>query len=782
MSIKTHIPFLFLLLFPFGKTFAQPAPCGPDAAMTPTCIEACVICDIDGFTGINDSTIPGEAPDDFCTGTVHHAQWIAFIAGSENLTIELDVFNCDNAGQFINGLEVGIYGSLDCENFNLVSNCDGDVNDGTTGVFTTNQPLTIGQYYYWVMDGNNGDICNYTIHVTEGSTAVPPLDPAGNITGDTSPCLGKILSYSIPPIPGANFYEWGIDGQTLTTTSPVFEAIWATPGPHEICVTAFNVCDEVEPVCLTVNVAPAAVTNLEIDICPGDCFAVGGTDFCEAGNYEVSLETWQGCDSTVNLTLDTFAVVFSSFEIDICEDDSIEVGGTVFYPPGNFQVTTTSFLGCDSIIDLTINAIVCEMNGAIGGTSVFCHGDETGSIVFSVTDGTPPFDYDWKQLDGSPNGSGILPNINTDETIENLPPGTYLITINDNFGNDLVLNVNVHEPPPLGLEFDVPDFNGFQITCAGGADGFLEALPFGGTPGYFFEWANGSQNALLENLPAGTYALTLTDAAGCTMTAETSLTEPPPLLFEAVFTDPNCGGPATGSASINNVSGGAPPYLFQVSGGSFGPEQSFDGLMGGDYTLTTQDANGCETTQNATLQTPIIPTIEAGDDLTINLAESTSLHAFSNIFPQNIEWSFLPGLSCYDCFQPSANPFETTTYTITVTSSDDCAASDSVTVNVLKIRDIYAPNAFSPNGDGVNDFFTLFGGAAVTDILELKVFSRWGELVFDGKNLQPNDLAAGWDGTFRGEEIQGNTFAWFAKVAFIDGEVVFIEGDVTAVR
>ena len=772
---------LFAFLF-FAKTFAQPQPCGPEPAMTPTCIEACVICDIDGYTGINDNLEQGEAPPGFCTTTLHHAQWIAFIAGSTSLTIEMQVFNCQYGSGFINGLEVGIYESLDCENFKIVSNCEGDIYNNTTGVFTTTQPLTIGQYYYWVMDGNGGDICNYKIKVTEGTTQVPPLPPAGNILDNTSPCLGDTSTYAITPISGANFYQWKIDGQSTTTTSSNFKVKWTTPGPHEVCVTAFNVCDTVAPVCLTVQAPQPIVTQVSAAICPNDCFQVGDSLLCDAGSYEILLESWQGCDSAVNATVEILPFVESSYSVNLCDDDSIEVAGQVFYPPGNFQALATSWLGCDSVINLTLNAIVCEMDGAIGASPVFCHGDQSGSIVFSVTNGTPPFSYVWKRLDGTPGGTGSLPATGTNETISGLPAGTYLITVNDGFGNDVVLNVNVYEPPPLTLDFEVSNFNGANLSCSGSQDGWVEVHPAGGNNGYTFKWSDGSAGASLANLRAGIYILTLTDANGCTTTGEVILTEPPPLTFNAVFTDPNCDGFDTGSAALENVAGGTPPYLYRLNGGNFGTQTHFTGLPGSSYDLTVLDANGCTTTQNSILKVPAIPLIEAGEDVTIKLGEITSLQVFSSVYPETITWSQQPGLSCYDCQLPLAGPFSTTTYTVAVTSVEDCTAMDSVTVNVLKIRDVYVPNAFSPNGDGINDFFTLFGGPAVKQIRQFKVFSRWGELVFKGENLRPNDPDSGWDGRFRGKEMPTGVFAWLAEVVFLDEEVVLLEGDVTLVR
>jgi len=142
------------LFFIFCTTslFAQPMPCMDPPMMTSTCVEACIICDIDGFKGRNDQMIGGEAPEGFCTTTVHNGQWIAFIAGSEDLSIRLDVSNCRTGA----GLEVAIYEGIGCDNFEMVSNCNGNVRVNTSETFTTTKKLTIGQYYYLVMDGAIG--------------------------------------------------------------------------------------------------------------------------------------------------------------------------------------------------------------------------------------------------------------------------------------------------------------------------------------------------------------------------------------------------------------------------------------------------------------------------------------------------------------------------------------------------------------------------------------------------------------------------------------------------
>jgi hypothetical protein len=157
--------FLVLLLLVNTLTFSQQPPiCGNNPTMTSFCSQACIICDIDGFTGRNNSNITGQAPPGFCTSFVHHMQWIGFVAGSTSLTLEVRVSNCNRN----EGLEIGLYESFDCTTFRRISECDTDIRPGEVRIFKNTVPLVIGQYYYFVMDGSDNDICDWTIKVTEG--------------------------------------------------------------------------------------------------------------------------------------------------------------------------------------------------------------------------------------------------------------------------------------------------------------------------------------------------------------------------------------------------------------------------------------------------------------------------------------------------------------------------------------------------------------------------------------------------------------------------------------
>ena len=103
-------------------------------------------------------------------------------------------------------------------------------------------------------------------------------------------------------------------------------------------------------------------------------------------------------------------------------------------------------------------------------------------------------------------------------------------------------------------------------------------------------------------------------------------------------------------------------------------------------------------------------------------------------------------------------------------------------VRVRFDKQVYIPNAFSPNGDGRNDLFYLFGGPDVAIILRLRVFDRWGELVYKEQNLPPNQPAGAWDGTFRGQRLNPGMFIYIAEVEFINRQVEVFKGEVNLVR
>lgn len=764
---------------------SQPIPCGIPAEMTSFCDEACVICDIDGFMGINDSNVAGSLPPDFCTTTVHNAQWIAFRAASTNLTLSVDVYNCQNGGGGggqNNGLEVAIYKSLDCETYQMVSNCDGEILPNSTQNFTNTVPLEIGQYYFFAMDGNGGDVCNYTINVVNGSTEVPPITSTGPITGVFSACPGSLLTYTTPYIPAATIYQWSVNGNTVGVDTTL-NYTWPAVGIYQLCVQAKNVCDEAPPTCQTVTIEELPPTVYNEHLCGGDSFMVADTVLYLAGYYEFHYPTLADCDSVVQVTITAAPNQTTNLDLDICDGDTLWVGGNPYTQPGTYQENLTTWLGCDSTVNLDLFVIICEIQATISASQVQCFGGSNGIVTFSIDDGTPPFTYDWFRLgQPGPSGNGNIMGINVPETLTGLPVGTYVINIQDAFGNDVVVFTDVTQPTPLTVTATASDFNGFNISCNGGSDGSLLSIAAGGLSPYGYEWSSGATTALASNLPAEAYTLTVTDAVGCTLTASYTLDQPTPLALSPFFTDPVCDGPLTGLIEAQSVAGGIPPYLYAINGGAFGEQKTFPDLGEGVYTLSVQDTNGCVSDTMLQLEAAIIPILELGENLTVGLGDSIRINPVAMFGATQYAWAASPDLSCLDCPTPWVYTFYSNGYSLTVTSEDGCTASDSIFVEVQANRRVYFPNAFSPNGDGINDVFSVFAGAEVKQIKSLDVFSRWGEHVFTLHNFAPNQPGIGWDGIFKGKQMQVSAFAWMAEVEFLDDVVVRFKGDVTVVR
>ena len=105
-----------------------------------------------------------------------------------------------------------------------------------------------------------------------------------------------------------------------------------------------------------------------------------------------------------------------------------------------------------------------------------------------------------------------------------------------------------------------------------------------------------------------------------------------------------------------------------------------------------------------------------------------------------------------------------------------------MTIQVEKPRHVFVPNAFSPDNDGNNDTFTIYGGDDVAKIKNFKVFDRWGAVVFSNADFQANDETQGWNGKVDKKNNTGNVFIYFAEIEFIDGRVEIYKGDVTAIR
>jgi gliding motility-associated-like protein len=167
-----------------------------------------------------------------------------------------------------------------------------------------------------------------------------------------------------------------------------------------------------------------------------------------------------------------------------------------------------------------------------------------------------------------------------------------------------------------------------------------------------------------------------------------------------------------------------------------------------------------------------------GEDISI-----TAHLSLADSLISDIAWIGLISSDCPDCLTQLVSPMVTTTYSITIHTVDGCMGHDEVTIYVLADdADIYIPNLFSPNGDQINDQFVITAGQLIDEFIFIQIFDRWGNMVFQIKNLPPGDPRTAWDGTFNGEALNPAVFAYRMLYKKRDGTTGLRKGDLTLIR
>ena len=202
-------------------------------------------------------------------------------------------------------------------------------------------------------------------------------------------------------------------------------------------------------------------------------------------------------------------------------------------------------------------------------------------------------------------------------------------------------------------------------------------------------------------------------------------------------------------------------------------------------TYTAQAVNSCGTAiDSATVTVTPFPlaTITPADSTTITQGASAQLNASGG---NSYLWFPTNDLSCTTCNNPYASPLTSTVYCAEV-SNGACADTACIVVEVIREPDYYAPGAFSPNNDGVNDFFSVLGDAGAVSHVEVRIFNRWGEEVFYSEDIaivgNTKNNSRGWDGTYKDTPVDIGVFAYYAKIALVSGNTKTLEGNVTVVR
>ncbi|MBV9961848.1 MAG: gliding motility-associated C-terminal domain-containing protein, partial [Parafilimonas sp.] len=145
------------------------------------------------------------------------------------------------------------------------------------------------------------------------------------------------------------------------------------------------------------------------------------------------------------------------------------------------------------------------------------------------------------------------------------------------------------------------------------------------------------------------------------------------------------------------------------------------------------------------------------------------------------QWSPPSGISCLNCPAPVLQPVSNQTYTVLVKNIAGCSVEKHITITVLcKGQNLFIPNTFSPNGDGMNDYFYPRGKGF--SVKSLRIFSRWGTIVYERTNFPPNQQAYGWDGTYNGKAATPDVYVFIAEILCDNGGIITTKGNITLLR
>jgi gliding motility-associated-like protein len=494
--------------------------------------------------------------------------------------------------------------------------------------------------YSWAPNGGNGatasNLCpgTYTVTVTDangciGSGTVTLTQPAlliANASGTNISCFGACNgSATANPSGGTGPYSYNwMPGNLNTQTISIL-----CPASYTVTVTDANNCTATQVITIT---EPAQlqgnITSTNVS-CNGACD--GTATSVPSGGVGPYTFNWQPGNMSTNSVS------------ALC--------------PGSYTLTITDANGCTRTQTVTItqpNALSVSINAS----QINCNNSCTGTAAASVSGGTPGYSYSW-----APNGE-------TTSNISGLCVGSYTVTVTDNNGCVTTNSVTLTQPTALTLTTNITN-----ASCNGSCDGSAGVVVAGGTPAYTYSWAPGGQTTpSINNLCAGTYTLTVTDATNCVGTATITIIDPPSLLANVTSINVTCNSACNGSATANPT-GGTGPYTFLWSPGGQ-TTNNVTGLCAANYTVVITDANGCTVSQQVNItQPPPLLAVVASTTSSCGLCNGTASVAVSG------------GTSPYAYFWTPTNQTNPTAtglcigqHTVTVTDGAGCIATATATI------------------------------------------------------------------------------------------------------
>lgn len=429
-----------------------------------------------------------------------------------------------------------------------------------------------------------------------------------------------------------------------------------------------------------------------------------------AGNYTVTVTDANACTATFNITITEPSSSLSGSNTNqvnvTCfgnHTGSFTITGSGGTPTYQYSLDGGAFQASGTFSDLaagtytvtvsdanncTFNILVNVIQPLSGLTvaitvpaNVLCKGEATGSASVTGTGGTLPYTYSWNTVPTQTTATAI-----------NLAAGTYIVTVTEAGGCTATATITITEPV-LAITASISSQT--NETCSGQSTGNATITTTGGTSPYTYSWNTIPEQTTTTatGLAAGTFIVTVSDAAGCSNTANVTITQPVALI--ATITDQvneNCAGNADGSITVES-SGGTPAYQYSLDGGTSQSSGTFSNLIAGSYTVTVQDAGNC--TSDIAVNIAVIGLPQANDDLTTtpeNIPVSGNVMTndlglcnppvtvTSNTTPTNGSVLMLPDGSF--TYTPVTNNYGTDFFFYTITDSNGSTSTATVVITI----------------------------------------------------------------------------------------------------
>jgi gliding motility-associated-like protein len=505
--------------------------------------------------------------------------------------------------------------------------------------------LAAGSYVCTITDFN-GCIITQSVTITEptlltaGTSFVQST--CGNANGSaTVNILGGTPSYGV---------SWNsVPVQTTTTATGLLA------GPYTVTVTDFNGCTTTANVNVPDAGSPTASITATTNV---SCFG---------GNNGSLTVTGNGGTPGYSYSWNTVPV----------QTTQTASGLTA----GSYTVTLTDVNGCSTTASATVTEPpVLTISGSTTDVDCFNNTNGTGTVV--VGGGTPVYTYSWNSAP-----------VQTTSTASGLGAGSYTCTVTDFNGCIITQSVTITEPTLLTVASA-----GFNVSCFNSCDGQVVVIPNGGTPAYQFSWNTGCTSPSCNNICAGSYTVTVTDAHGCVATSSTTVTQPTAVTIVTSEIDAHCNLP-DGSASAVGA-GGTGALTYQWINGPSGA--NYNNIVPNTYSVIVTDANGCDDTAATTVNNlaGVSATLTSVTNLTCYQSNNGSVvtGASGGVTPYTYSWS-APAVSVTG----TANALPAGNYSLIVTDSSGCTSTVNATVTEPPVVTIVA-SANPPavcNGAGV---------------------------------------------------------------------------------